>query len=326
MGQNSAIEWTDHTWNPWQGCTKVSPACQHCYMFRDMPRFGHDPSVVRPSSDATLKLPLAKKRGGEWKMPSGSKVFTCSWSDWFHADADEWRDEAWEIVRKRPDLIFQIVTKRTNRIEQCLPRDWGKGYRNVWLIATAENQEWLDKRAADLLQVPAAIRGLSIEPLLGPMDVVPYLGGSSYRCRCGFHRTESELSFMGGDKYFCMDCRERCQICPTFDWIIVGGESGPYSRPMHPDWVRGIRDQCQETGVPFFFKQWGEFSPLDGDPGRSKTYRIDKTGRDVSGLHGLHSEDDAVMVREGKKLAGRMLDGRTWDEFPEVQNVTTNHG
>lgn len=311
MGQVSAIEWTDATWNPWQGCTKVSPACQNCYMFRDMPRFGKDPSVVAPSSDMTLKLPLAKGRDKQFKLAPGTKVFTCSWSDWFHADADAWRDEAWGIIRKRPDLIFQIVTKRTSRIQQCLPSDWGDGYKNVWLIATAENQEWLDKRAADLLQVPAVVRGLSIEPMLGPMDLVSYIGGRSYRCRCGFHRTEAELIFAGGENWTCSTCQQRCHVGPTIDWVIVGGESGPYSRPVYPDWIRSIRDQCQAAGVPFFFKQWGEWCPSDQHPA-GFSERLSSYQRHT------FEETHSHSFRLGKAKSGRFLDGRTWDEFPSL--------
>jgi protein gp37 len=254
-------------------------------MFREMERFGKDPSVVAPSSDMTLKLPLAKGRDKQFKLAPGTKVFTCSWSDWFHADADAWREQAWGIIRKRPDLIFQIVTKRTSRIQQCLPSDWGDGYKNVWLIATAENQEWLDKRAADLLQVPAVVRGLSIEPMLGPMDLRPFI--------------------------------------PTIDWIIVGGESGNYARPVHPDWVRSIRDQCQAAGVAFFFKQWGEWIGWDDasyhDRAKHGEHWICSDGSLLphSPTSELASRFGATrVIRPGKKLTGRIIDGRTWDQFP----------
>ena len=180
MGLQTGIEWTatilpdgtvlpGATWNPWTGCTKVSEACAHCYMFTDMKRYGKDGSIVNRSKPPTFNLPLKKKRDGSFAIPPGSKVFTCSWSDWFHVKADPWRAEAWEIIRQRPDVIFQIVTKRTERIAECLPSGWGSGWPNVWLIATVENQEWADVRIPQLLSVPAVVHGLSCEPLLGPI-------------------------------------------------------------------------------------------------------------------------------------------------------------
>ena len=224
MGVDSKIEWTDSTWNPWQGCTKVSPACTNCYMFRDLARWGKDGSIVVRSADQTFYLPRRMKRDKTPAIPSGHKVFTCSLSDWFHETADPWRPEAWEMVRDRSDLIFQIVTKRTERIMDHLPDDWGDhGYSNVWLIATAETQEWAETRWAHLEQIPAAVRGLSCEPLLGSI-------------------------------YFDDVCRHG--ILP--DWIVVGGESGPKSREMELEDARLIRNWCTRNKVAFYFKQWGE--------------------------------------------------------------------
>lgn len=268
MGVTSQIEWTDATWNPWTGCTKISPACDHCYMFRDMYRFGKDGRVVAKSSPTTFFLPNSKNRDGSFKIPSGAKVFTCSWSDWFHKLADEWRSLAWAIVRGRSDVTFQIVTKRTNRIDRCLPDDWDIGYENVWLIATAENQAWLNKRWAELAVIPAVVRGLSIEPLLGPIDLRPIIA--------------------------------RTGVIPH--WVIVGGESGPQARPMELAWVRDLRNQCFEIGIPFFFKQWGEWiqgSQILSDP-----------------AHNLADVVPQTMYRLGKSRAGRLLDGREWNEFP----------
>lgn len=127
MGDKTAIQWTDHTWNPWQGCTKVTAGCDHCYMFRDMRRYGKNPEAVVRSSDATFYAPLRQP-----KKYTPGKVFTCSWSDWFHPAADAWRDEAWAVIRQTPRLTYQILTKRPNRIAGHLPTDWGDGYPNVW--------------------------------------------------------------------------------------------------------------------------------------------------------------------------------------------------
>ncbi|MDP1891488.1 MAG: DUF5131 family protein, partial [Gemmatimonadaceae bacterium] len=149
MGKETGIAWTQHTWNPWQGCTKVSPGCAHCYMFRDKKRYGNDPEVVIRSKPATFNKPLS------WREPA--RVFTCSWSDWFHEAADGWRDEAWDIVRRTPHLTYQILTKRPERILAHLPWGaYGDPWPNVWLGVSLENQRWVER--ADLLAtIPAAV-------------------------------------------------------------------------------------------------------------------------------------------------------------------------
>ena len=211
MGKNSNISWTDHTWNPWQGCKKVSAGCKNCYMFRDKARYGQDPEIVIRSKPATFNKPMT------WKDPA--MVFVCSWSDFFIEEADAWRDDAWEIIRNSPQLIFQILTKRPERIIEHLPFGWGDGYPNVWMGVTAENQEMADLRIPILLGVPAVKRFLSCEPMLGPIHLAQHFWTS------GIH------------------------------WVIVGGESGPECREMNKHWAGVTRIQCEEAGVPFFMKQ-----------------------------------------------------------------------
>lgn len=171
MGENTKIEWTGtsmpdgtirpgHTWNPWQGCRKVSPGCQNCYMFRDKKRFGQDPTKVVRSSDATFMKPY------RWKDPV--KVFVCSWSDFFIEDADEWREEAWIIMSNLQHLTFQILTKRPENIADRLPVDWP--LKNVWLGVTAENQAMLEKRLPILWQLDVPVLFISCEPLLEELD------------------------------------------------------------------------------------------------------------------------------------------------------------
>jgi len=226
MGANSAIEWTEATWNPWHGCVRVSPGCAHCYMYRDKRRYGQDPSVVvrsKTSFDAPQK----------WKDPK--MIFTCSWSDFFVADADQWRVEAWEVIRRTPQHTYQILTKRPERIGGYLPDGWP--FPNVWLGVSVENQRFYH-RIDTLRKIPASIRFLSLEPLLSSMSSLPLEG---------------------------------------FSWVVVGGESGPGSRPMKAEWVRDIRDQCRNAKVAFFFKQWG--GPR-------------------------------------KDITGRVLDGRLWNAMP----------
>jgi protein gp37 len=208
MAATSAIEWTDATWNPWMGCARVSPGCAHCYMFSEQRRYGHDPEVVRRSKTRFFD-PL------RWREPR--RVFTCSWSDWFIPSADRWRDEAWEVVRRSPHLTFQILTKRPELVADRLPAGWGAGWPNVWLGTSIENRRFVDR--ADVLRaIPAAIRFISAEPLLGPLD---------------------GLSLEG------------------IGWVIAGGESGARCRSCDPVWLRSLRDRCLAAGVPFFLKQLG---------------------------------------------------------------------
>jgi protein gp37 len=218
MAQQSLIEWTDATWNPWHGCVKVSDGCKHCYMYRGKERYGKNPKEVTRSR-TTFADPL------KWEDPR--LIFACSWSDWFIAQADSWRDEAWEIIKKTPHHTYQILTKRPERIRQSLPRDWGDGWDNVWLGVSIEDQEHSFRK--DLLQtITSKTRFISAEPLLGPIQL-----GSLY----GIH------------------------------WVITGGESGPKARPMNPDWARSIRSQCAAARVAFFHKQNGGTTLVNGSWG-----------------------------------------------------------
>jgi len=215
VGATTGIQWTDATWNPWMGCRKVSPACAHCYMFSEQRRYGHDPDVVRRSKttfDAPLRWPVEQKR-----------VFTCSWSDWFIEDADEWRPEAWEVIRHTPHLTYQILTKRPELIADRLPGDWGRGWPNVWLGVSVENRRFV-WRAEWLAAIPAVVHFLSCEPLLGPLDL-----------------SSSVLDSSG----------------PHMEWVIAGGESGARARATDLAWLRSLRDQCQGVHVPYFVKQIG---------------------------------------------------------------------
>jgi protein gp37 len=241
MGEASAIEWTNATWNPWMGCTKVSPGCARCYMFREQRQYGHDPEVVRRSK-TKFTDPL--------KWPDGRLIFTCSWSDWFHEGADAWRAEAWTIIRETPRHTYQILTKRPERILLHLPPDWGIGYPNVWLGVSVENQRHAF-RAGLLAQVPAAVRFISAEPLLGHVDLRPWLGQIDRRD--GVFADDPMAAVLMQD---CVD-QGLGDARRLLDWVIAGGESGPKSRPMDLAWARDLRDQCLAAHVPFFLKQLG---------------------------------------------------------------------
>jgi len=227
MGDTTGIAWTAKTWNPWQGCQKVSPGCENCYMFRDKARFGQKPEVVVRSATKTFNRPLRWQReaaaGGTERM-----VFLASWTDFFIAEADEWRDDAWKIIKQCPDLIFQILTKRHGRIASHLPADWGDGYPNVWLGVSAEDAFWWDKRVSVLREVPARVKFVSYEPAVGSLE------HPSIKC-----------SAVG------------------IDWVIIGGESAP-GREFDLKWASEAISICRRDGAAPFVKQLGSFPMQDG--------------------------------------------------------------
>lgn len=213
-------------WNPWHGCRKLSEGCRHCYVYRMDAQSERDPSEVRRNSSA-FRLPIAKNRRGEYKYPSGTTFFTCFTSDFFLEEADEWRREAWQMMRARSDCAFFIVTKRIDRFEKCIPDDWGDGYENVTVAVTAENQKMADYRLPIYLTLPIRHKAIICEPLLEPIDLSRYLG-----------------SGIGA--------------------VSVGGESGFDARPCHYDWVLGIRAQCVQANVSFDYHQTGAKLIKDG--------------------------------------------------------------
>lgn len=212
MGENTGIAWCDATVNFWVGCRKVSAGCKNCYAAREMKRFGRDFGVVSRSKGA-FRDPL------RWTEPK--IIFTCSWSDFFIAEADPWRPEAWDVIRRTPHHTWLILTKRPGRIPVCLPPDWGDGWGHVWLGVSAENQYWLDRRVPLLMEVPAEHYFLSAEPLLGELNL---------------------------------------STAPRpFDWVVAGGESGPSARPCEHAWIRAITHHCCQAGTPAFVKQLGSW-------------------------------------------------------------------
>lgn len=245
MGDKSAIEWTEATWNPWQGCHKVSPGCKHCYMYREKKQYGQNPAVVIRSKPHTFSMPL--------RLKDPARVFTCSWSDFFIEEADGWRDEAWEIIRSTPHLTYQVLTKRPERMAGRLP--WHRRlehtagvsfvtedpWPNVWLGVSVEDQATADERIPLLLQTPAAVRWVSYEPALGPVDLSALDGGGGYRYN----------ALCAGPPFGHYEGGTRV------DWIVVGGESGPGARPFDLAWTRQTIEQGRAAGVPVFVKQLG---------------------------------------------------------------------
>lgn len=331
MGDKSRVEWTEATWNPMSGCSKVSEGCRNCYAESMAARFGgagqpyegliHYPEPTRHAAgqwNGQVRVSEdAMRTPQRWTRPR--RIFVNSMSDLFH-EAVSFEDVAkvFGVMAACPQHTFQILTKRPARMQAFFAWLKAKGdaphpidktrigermvalmaqfdlvniehrfgpwpLPNVWLGVSVEHQAAADERIPLLQEVPAALRWVSVEPLLGPINLAPYTG--------------------------------------TLDWVVAGGESGPHARPMHPEWVSGLRDQCRAAAVPFLMKQWGEWAPgtsLDGNfvhalyggPG----FRSRAAGRDTHDFgHGY------MAVRIGKKAAGRLMDGRIEDAYPEVR-------
>lgn len=232
MGQQTNIQWTDSTWNPFLGCTKVSEGCKYCYMFRFYERFnGNMATDVRRSSDKTFFAPL------KWKMRKSNVwdgkplIFPDSMSDFFHPMNDINRADAWKVIKDTPHFVYQMLTKRIERAAQCFPEDWGEGYPNVMIGVSAENQQRYDERFWHLTNTKAVKKFISIEPLLGQIQL--------YGEALQWDYWSDEI-----------------------DWIIVGGESGFEQgnylyRPCMADWIRSIVFECKAREVPVFVKQMG---------------------------------------------------------------------
>lgn len=329
MADRTGIEWTDATWNPVTGCTKVSEGCDHCYAETIAHRFTG--TKAYPNGFGVTLRPERLDQPLRWKRPR--KVFVNSMSDLFHKDVpDDYIARVFAVMARAPQHTFQVLTKRPGRMRSLLNsptfmQDVWRAFQrpnlgpldeiermpwplpNVWLGTSVENQKWADVRIPLLMETPAAIRFLSCEPLLGHIKLTHL---HSY---CPTH------DFPGG---FCVG---RCRDRRLPDWVIVGGESGPGARPMDPRWARHLRDDCTNAGIAFHFKQWGEWG-LQGDSTRKCFIWPDGSTQDARGLYSSPITGALIpteiptrpgwihMVRCGKRTAGRELDGQTWDEYP----------
>lgn len=354
----SKIEWTERSWNPIIGCAIVSPGCTNCYAMRMAHRLGQNPMTpnyagltrvvndkpvwtgeIRLAGRDAITAPMKRKTPTTWFVNSMSDLF---------ADGveDDWIDAVFAVMALTPHHTYQVLTKRPERM-----RDYVRGVtlerlatafapgalrmsrndvyrafgmaekfsydpptpqlplRNVWLGVSAEDQRRADERIPILLDTPAAIRWVSAEPLLGPLDLKAWLWTTVVKpATCGPTVITGKWS----------------ALRPSLDWVVLGGESGPNARPMHPDWARQPRDQCAAARVPFFFKQWGEWAAhidrdIDDDDWRA-AYGQMETGRyrwlNLEGGIGFHGDRFHVMRRVGKKAAGRLLDGVQHDGMP----------
>ena len=353
MSDKTKIEWTDATWNPVTGCTKVSPGCDHCYAETIAHRFAG--TKAYPDGFQVTLRPERLDQPLRWR---GSKrVFVNSMSDLFHDDVpDEYIGSVFEVMAKAPQHTFQILTKRPGRMRSLLKRwaaqgtaeDWaGPGtavFRradkvwvgpirwplpNVWLGVSAEDQRWADVRIPVLLDTPAVVRFVSAEPLLGALDLRRWLTPPAMVCGWNPNASLADEQAMAAVIRAAVQkaARDRGDVEPAFlDWVIVGGESGYGARPMHPAWVRSLRDQCVHEGIAFHFKQWGEwrwareaedreYEREHGDLFPNSRWEVLSAAGEVRGDN-VPQAGDSVVQRVGKRAAGRELDGRTWDEFP----------
>ena len=334
MGANSDIEWTDHTFNPWRGCTKVSPGCENCYaetLAKRNPRLLGEWGPGKPrvlASDDMWQQPLKWNRQAElalenWKtavgaragdsgpIPKRPRVFCASLADWLDDEVPVvWLARLLVLIMCTPELDWLLLTKRPQNFrgrmnaalkcvlkatggEPCNEADFIDGWvnkgdaipKNIWIGTTVEDQRRADERIPELLKIPAKVRFLSCEPLLGPLDLT------------------SLYWEKGHDRFWPKIGR--------FHWVICGGESGPKARPMNPDWARNLRDQCRTAGVPFFFKQWGEFVR------NAEIHTMFSAAQSVLVPYGDGDPTNFRRVyRVGKKYAGRVLDGQEWNELP----------
>lgn len=214
-------------WNPWHGCKKCSEGCQNCYMyFLDRMRNQDGSNIYRTKNG--FRYPLQKNRQGKYKVQSGEMIRVCMTSDFFLAEADEWRPEAWDIIRQRPDVKFFLLTKRPERVVTCLPTDWGDGWDNVFFNVTCENQRRADERIPLLFQLPFKHKGIMTAPLIGAIDIEQYLQSG------------------------------------IIEQVLCGGENYDGSRPCHYDWVTQLSEQCRKYDVTFDFIETGSVFVKDG--------------------------------------------------------------
>lgn len=213
-------------WNPWHGCVKCSEGCDHCYMyFLDRMRDKNGADIYRT---ANFNYPLQKDRQGRWKVKSGEMIRVCMTSDFFLEEADEWRGAAWEVMRQRPDVKFFLLTKRPQRVADCLPPDWGDGWENIFFNVTCENQRRADERIPLLLSLPFRHKGIMCAPFIGPVSVDQYLSSGQ------------------------------------IEQVICGGENYDGARPCNFDWVRSLRRECEAHNTTFCFIETGTTFIKDG--------------------------------------------------------------
>ena len=312
MAEQSKIEWTDHTFNPWEGCQKVAPECEHCYA---------EAMNIRFTGGANWgpKAPRRRTSAQNWKKPRRwnaradaffgahgrkQRVFCASLADVFDNAIDPaWRADLWALMQECDRLDWLLLTKRPQNIAKMLPPDWGDGWPHVWLGTSAGTQKTAEQNIPHLLATPAMRRFVSCEPMLEPVDLtnMPLANGDArHRWNALMGKATPHCISEDGSHEYSVTIDQSAYN--RLDWVICGGESGPKARPMHPDWARSLRDQCRDADVPFFFKQWGEFEADQVGPEQTQSSQ--------------HPPSHVAFRKVGKKAAGRKLGGREWNEVP----------
>lgn len=313
MAENTSIEWTDHTFNPWWGCAKVSPGCANCYAEGVAERFatgnlwGKD-ADRKPASEKVWHDPLRWNRAAQ-KAGRRALVFCASMADVFEdrRDLDVPRERLWSLIRETPWLRWLLLTKRPENFHLLPPEVAAL----VGLGVSVENQDAADRRIPLLLQTPAAMRFVSCEPLLGPVDLEDVCVFKAATLGRYIDSVRGHIWGVSGYEGGGPPPNDDPPDMARLDWVICGGESGKGARPMHPDWARGLRDQCEAASVPFMLKQWGEWLPESCVPEDGYI----PSGISTSTYGGVeYSTENSWLV--GKKRAGRLLDGREHLEFP----------
>lgn len=342
MAENSKISWCDTTWNPLAGCTRASAGCDHCYAAVMSLRLeamakadiaigknlGRKEKYLGVATKNKVGVPVFNGKINldyetldepkRWKRPR--KVFVNSMSDLFHKDVPfSFVARVFAVMQITAQHTYQVLTKRPKRMLFFQREYYPNGFpANVWVGTSVEDQETADLRIPHLLKVEAVVRFLSMEPLLG--KVLLDDGQNSWLTCDGRNRKANEGEC----------CESYAMMGECFhgiDWVIVGGESGPNARPMHPDWARSIRDQCVAGGVPFHFKQWGEWLPSawSSEPTGQRELCLNSKGdfvyAQVGHAVGLRMPDDVLVRKVGKHNAGRLLDGREWNQFPNMEET-----
>lgn len=305
MAENSKIEWTTHTFNPWIGCTRISGGCLHCYAETLMDhrygkvKWGPQGERIR-TSETYWKQPIKWNREAK-EQGRRARVFCASLSDVFefHPGLAVIRHDLWTLIEATPNLDWLLLTKRPENVLGMVPFQWQNNWpRHVWLGTSVEDQKTADKRIPELLKVPAMTRFLSCEPLLGHVDL-----------RHIHAEGLVEIDALTGDHGVNRPLQGRSDA--RIHWVIVGGESGPEARPLNPAWATSLRDQCVATGTAFFFKQHGEYIAR-----HQLTLAELANVPNAAYVNAKPIEGDQV-YKVGKHKAGRRLDGREWSEFPD---------
>lgn len=265
----------DKTWNPWHGCHKCSEGCLNCYAYFLDKRYGRDTNEV-VKNKSNFDFPIKKDREGNYKLKKGEFVRVCMTSDFFLEEADAWRDEAWDYIRRRPDVTFSLLTKRAHRIKECLPPDWGDGWDNVTFAVSAENQKRVDERIPYLLDIPAKHRWISVKPFIGEVNLDKYLATGK------------------------------------IETVLVGGENYQGSRPLHYDWVKKVHDACAKHNVQLIFGQTGNIFIKDGKEYKIRNRTDQMIQALKSGLYypEVDIEKRIKEIEENKKTMKEMVESK----------------